>query len=312
MQIGLMVEPQVGGTYAELLDLARWAEAQGFDAFARSDHYLNMSTSAHATDALTTMAGLARDTRRIRLTVLVTPVTFRHPAVIAKTAATIAEMSDDRFELGMGTGWMEPEHELFGIDLPPLGSRFDQFEESLGYVRAAFDRHGGGFSGERFRLADIPVLPSVDAAVPIIIGGSGMRRTPTLAGRYADEYNMFATTRATLEARATVMREAAAEAGRDPDAIALSMVTSPIVGDDDAEYAERLGAAAAARDLEPEAYAERLDEIGMPHGTADAVAAQYAEIASWGVGRVYLQSFSALADVDTERIGKTADLIRGI
>ncbi len=312
MEIGLMVEPQVGGTYTELLDLARWAETRGFDSFARSDHYMNMGTSAPATDALTTLGGLARDTERIKLTVLMTPLTFRHPAVLAKTAGTLDEMSGGRFELGVGTGWMEPEHETFGLELPPLGRRFDRLEEALGYLWAAFGRSSGGFSGDHFTLGDIVVLPSVDAGTPIILGGSGMKRTPTLAGTYADEYNMFVTNQETLDARLAVMREAALAANRNPDRIKVSMVVSPIVGDDDADYRDQLAARAEGRGLEPDVYAERLTEAGVPHGTIDQVATRFAEIASWGVGRLYLQSFSALDEIDTGRIGKMAALLRQI
>jgi alkanesulfonate monooxygenase SsuD/methylene tetrahydromethanopterin reductase-like flavin-dependent oxidoreductase (luciferase family) len=312
METGLMVEPQVGGTYAELLELAQWAEHHGFDSFARSDHYMNMATSASATDALTTFGGLARETERIKLTVLVTPLTFRHPAVLAKTAGTLHEMSGGRFELGVGTGWMEPEHETFGLELPQLGRRFDRFEEALGYLWAAFGRADGGYSGDYFTLGDVAVLPRVGDGAPIIIGGSGMKRTPTLAGTYADEYNMFVTTQETLDARVTVMREAAIAAGRSPEAIKVSMAVSPIVGDDESDYQDQLRSRAVARGLEPDAYAERLTEAGVPHGTSDEVVAKFAEIASWGVDRVYLQSFSALHEVDTERLGKTAAQLRSM
>ena len=116
MQFGLMTEPQLGMTYEELLAAAKFAEEAGLDSFARSDHYLFPGTDApHATDALATLAGLARETSRIDLCVLVAPITFRHPAVLAKMAATIDEMSGGRLVLGVGTGWMEEEHETFGL-----------------------------------------------------------------------------------------------------------------------------------------------------------------------------------------------------
>ena len=295
-----MVEPQVGGTYSELLALARWAEETGLDAFARSDHYTNMAKSAHATDALTSYGGLARETSAITLTVLVTPLTFRHPAVIAKTAATLMEMSAGRFELGIGTGWMEPEHEQFGMELGPLGQRFDRFEEALGYLWTAFGRNQGGFSGEHFELADFEVLPRVAEHTPIVIGGSGMKRTPSLAGRYADEYNMFVTDKATLDARLAVMREAAGAAGRNADAIKVSMAVSPVVGADQADYEGDLARRAEGRGMDTAEYVDVLDGRGIPHGTADAVAQRLHEIAGWGVDRFYLQDFSALSDVDTD------------
>ena len=205
MDLGLMVEPQVGGTYQRLLELARWSEAQGLTAFARSDHYLNGSESAHATDALTSLAGLARETERIELVSLVSPLTFRHPAVMAKSAATIDEMSGGRFALGIGTGWMEDEHEAFGIELYSLRERFSRLFETLSYVRAAFSGTEG-YNGRHYDLASgIDVLPR-PLNVPIVIGGQGMQKTPALAGRFADEYNMFATDTETIETRLEVMR----------------------------------------------------------------------------------------------------------
>lgn len=312
IETGFMVEPQMGGTYEDLLALARWAETEGFDTFARSDHYLDVNTSAHATDALATIGGLARETGRIRLTVLVSPITFRHPAVLAKSAATLAAMSGDRLELGVGTGWMQTEHDAFGIALPSLGTRFDRLEEALGYLWAAFGRRPGGFTGDHFALADIPVHPVVGGRVPLVVGGSGKRRTPTLAGRYADEFNMFATDRDTLRRRLEVMRSAAVGAGRDPDRIKVSMMMTPVVGDDEAEYRDRLGHAAAADGIGPDEMAASLDERHVPHGTSERVAAGFAEIASSGVDRVYLQQFAALDAIDLDRERRTHDLLQSL
>ncbi len=221
VELGLMVEPQVGGTYARLRDLAQWAEHQGLDAFARSDHFLDQDRSADATDALTTFGGLAEATVAIQLVVLVTPLTFRHPAVIAKTATTLDEMSGGRFALGVGTGWMQSEHDAFGIDLPPLVERFDRLFETLSYLRAAFGS-SEGFEGSYYRLDPISVLPH-PTNVPIVVGGSGPRKTPTFAGRFADEFNLFVTDSDTLAERIATMRAAAVEADRNPDAVKVSL-----------------------------------------------------------------------------------------
>jgi len=312
MELGLMVEPQMGGSYADLVSLAKWAEASGFDTFARSDHYFSSGAPPHVTDALTSLGGLAHETQRIKLTALVTPITFRHPGVIAKTASTLSEMSDGRFELGVGTGWMELEHEVFGIRLPPLGERFDRLEQALAYLWTAFGRRTGGFHGSHYGLADVDVLPQVGTAAPIVIGGSGMKRTPALAGTYADEYNMFVTGQSVLDARLAVMRRAATEAGRDPDRIKLSMAVSPVVGDDAADYAERLAERASARDMTPEEYETVLDERHIPHGTADLVGEQFDEMASWGVDRVYLQQFEPLDGIDLDAVRRTAALLRDL
>jgi len=298
MEFGLMVEPQMGGTYAELLTLARAAEDAGFTAFARSDHYLAGEDSVPATDALTTIAGLARETDTIKLTVLVTPLTFRHPGVIAKTAATLDEMSGGRFELGVGTGWMESEHRAFGIALPDMRARFSLLFETLAYIHAATGRSNGGFVGRHFRLEDIEVLPQPTPQLRIIIGGMGKQRTPSIAGRFADEYNMFACNADDLAARVQVMESSAAELGRDPADVKVSITSSAIVGESEAEYRDALGAAAAARDTEPAELEAALSERRILHGTYEQAAAIVAEYARQRVGRIYIQHFAPLGDID--------------
>lgn len=309
MQYALMTEPQAGGDYDDLVGLARWAEGYGLSAFARSDHYLDMGESKPATDAFATLGGLARDTGRIKLTVLVSPITFRHPAIIAKTAATIDQMSGGRFELGIGTGWMEAEHESFGIELPGLRDRFSQFYESLAYVTAAFGRSENGYHGRHYDLAEIDVLPPPTGSLPIIVGGSGTKKTPMMAGRFADEYNTFAGDLADLEPRIETMQKAAAEFGRDPDGILISIAVPAFFGADEADYGEVLAEAAASRDLEPSTFADRLTARGIPHGTADRLGEYLAAAGGLGVGRVYLQEYKHLAAIDTDRLERVLSLL---
>jgi alkanesulfonate monooxygenase SsuD/methylene tetrahydromethanopterin reductase-like flavin-dependent oxidoreductase (luciferase family) len=299
MEYGLMVEPQVGGSYAELLAIARSAEQAGFTSLARSDHYLAGERSVPATDALTSIAGLARETDSIRLTVLVTPLTFRHPAVIAKTATTLDEMSGGRFELGVGTGWMESEHRVFGINLPAMRTRFSLLFETLAYIHAVTGRTAGGYAGRHFRLEDIPILPRPVGQLPLIVGGTGMKRTPSIAGRFADEYNMFACDADTLAARVGVMRATATELGRDPSEVKVSVTSSVLLGEDENEYREKLAAKAASRNREPEELEGLYQERRILHGTYEQAAAQVAAYAAEGVGRVYLQFFDPLDEVDT-------------
>lgn len=300
MEFGVMVEPQLGGSYDDLLAIATAAENAGFASIARSDHYLSAGESAPTTDALSTLAGLARETSTIRLTVLVTPLTFRHPGVISKTAATISEMSGGRFELGVGTGWMEQEHRVLGIDLPDMRTRFSLLFETLAYLQASFGRGGGGYVGRHFSLEDVELLPRPVPPPPIIIGGSGMNRTPSLAGRFADEYNMFASDAATLAERKRVMRATAAEFGRDPDAIKVSILTTAVIGADEAEYRSILKATAAARSREPEELEEILRSRRVIHGTYEQAAALVAEYAAEGIDRIYVQHFSPLPAIAAE------------
>jgi alkanesulfonate monooxygenase SsuD/methylene tetrahydromethanopterin reductase-like flavin-dependent oxidoreductase (luciferase family) len=299
MEFGLMVEPQLGGTYEDLLAIARAAEAAGFNSMARSDHYLSGERSAPATEALTTLAGLARETKEILLTVLMTPLTFRHPAVIAKTAATLDEMSGGRFELGVGTGWMESEHRVLGINLPEMRTRFSLLFETLAYVHSVFGRTDGGYSGRHFHLEDVDILPRPIATLPVIVGGTGMKRTPSIAGRFADEYNMFACDEETLAARLDVMSTTATELGRDPGSIKVSVTSTAYVGEDEAEYREVLGALAAARDREPDEQEARLAARRVLHGTYEQAAQQVADYAAEGVGRIYIQHYTPLDEVDT-------------
>ena len=303
-----MVEPQVGGSYARLRELARWAEGIGLDAFARSDHFLDEDRSAPATDALTSYGGLAETTDRIQLVVLVTPLTFRHPAVIAKTATTLDEMSGGRFALGVGTGWMQSEHDIFGLDLPPLGERFDRLHETLSYLRAAFGSDQG-FSGDYYQLDPIEVLPR-PVNVPIVVGGSGPRKTPAYAGRFADEYNMFVTDAETVRQRLGVMSASAVEAGRSPDAVKVSFAGPVVVAPDEAAYRSKLAARGARREQSADEYEAFLAEHSIPHGTPDRARQSIATLAELGVSRYYVQEYRDLADVDTDSLETAFDILQ--
>ena len=312
MEIALMTEPQAGGTYEDLLALARWAAEHGLDAFARSDHYLDTQGSAPtvATDALATVAGLARETERIRLVVLVSPITFRHPAVLAKTAATIDQMAAGRFALGVGTGWMEREHRAFGMEFYNRRERFTRLGEVLGYLRAAF--HGGAYSGEYYRLEDFPVLPRPSRGLEIIVGGAGLSRTPALAGRFADEYNLMMADTNVIRTRIAAMRNAARSEGRDPDAIRVSAMAWLVVGSDERDYRERLGEGGAALGLSADEYEALLERQSVPRGTPDQLASQMSALAGVGVERIYLEMLEPLPEIDTERLRVTVEAIRSI
>jgi len=293
MDYGLMTEPQLGMTYVELLDAARFAERIGLSVFARSDHFdFPRIEGPHATDAFATLAGLARDTGKIGLAVLVSPITFRHPGVIAKTAATIDEMSGGRLILGLGTGWMEEEHELLGLDFPDQGERFDRFEEALAYMQAALGPGDEGFSGEHYTLAARPMRPK-PAHIPIIVGGGGPKRTPRLAGTYADEFNVFFASPDEIRDRAARARAAAGTAGRDPGALRISVMGGAITGRDDASYRSNLERVAAADPFErsPEDLEAGFEKRGMPIGPADKAREAMAALGEAGVDRFYMQHF---------------------
>lgn len=310
MELGLFVEPQLGGSYDRLVELAKWSEDNGLDAFARSDHYLHGETSAHATDAMVSLAGVAVETSSIKLVTLVSPITFRHPAVMAKAATTLDEISHGRFTLGVGAGWMESEHEAFGMDLPPLGERFDRLAEALAYIRTVFSG-GGSVEGKYYSLDAPSISPAASDGLKIVVGGTGKRKTPTLAGRFADEYNLFVTDAATLVERVEVMHSAATAASRNPDDILISMAGPGLVFDDDAEYQSLLVDRAAKRELSVDDYVAFLDERNVPHGSPKRAHEAIQRMAELGVGRYYVQEFSSLEDVDLTRMELIFSALQG-
>jgi len=288
MRLVLMTEPQLGGTYDDLLFSAQSAEKAGLYGFSRSDHYYWSGESGlPATDAFTTLGGLARETKRARLTVLVSPITFRHPAVVAKAAASIDEMSGGRFDLGVGTGWMEAEHTAFGLPFPERKERFSRLEESLQYLRAAFT--GGTFEGEFYTFnADARPRPT---GISLIVGGQGPKKTPALAGRFADEYNHFAIAPDQLAMKIEVMKEAASAAGRNPDDITVSVMGPAMLAPDDGRLSELMNKAAAFRNISVGELEERWTAARIPRGTRERAEEAFAAFSAVGVSKYYLQWF---------------------
>ncbi|GAA4658380.1 MULTISPECIES: LLM class F420-dependent oxidoreductase [Amycolatopsis] len=289
MDVRIFTEPQQGASYDDLLRVAKATEDAGFDAFFRSDHFLKMggvSGLPGPTDAWLTLAGLARETRRIRLGTLVTSATFRHPSVLAISVAQVDQMSGGRVEFGFGAGWFEAEHTAYGIDLPPAKERFDRYGEQLEIITGLWETPEGetfSFSGEHFRLENAPALPkpAQTPRPPVIIGGTGKKRTPALAARFADEFNLPFADAATAAAQFERVDAAAREIGRDPKEITRSLALVACVGADDAEVSRR--AAAIGREV-PE-----LKENGLAGSPAEVVdkIGRYRE--ETGITRVYLQ-----------------------
>ena len=301
MKFSIMTEPHLGGTYEQQLAAARLAESEGLVSFARCDHFLTgRDPVPDATDAFAVLAGLARETSGIRLCVLVSPITFRHPAVIAKNAATIDQMSDGRFDLGVGTGWMDLEHNALGIPFPDSAERWGRFEDSLDYLDAAFAEGHGRHDGSYYSLdADVKPNPT---GLRLVLGGSGAKRTPTLAGQRADEYNFFTCPPDEAAAKIAVMREAAN--GRAVEATAMGPV---IVADNDAAYRERMEAFAQQFDVDVDDLIARFDEQGRIHGTRSDVHEKIAALEEAGVERLYVQWLD-LDDYDG--LARTMEMVR--
>jgi F420-dependent oxidoreductase-like protein len=295
MKLRIFTEPQQGADYQTLRAVALATEELGFDAFFRSDHYLAMGGSGlpGPTDSWVTLGALAVETSRVRLGTMVTAATFRLPGPLAISVAQVDQMSGGRAELGLGSGWFEREHTAYGIPFPSLGERFDRLEEQFAIVTGLWETADGetfSFDGTHYQLADSPALPkpAQRPRPPVIVGGAGARRTPRLAARYADEYNVAFRTMADSAAAFGRVREACQAAGRDPSAMIYSVAQTVCCGKDEAEFRRR----AAAIGWEP----DRIRESAVG-GTPGEVVAKLAEFAGIGAERVYLQVLD-LDDLD--------------
>jgi F420-dependent oxidoreductase-like protein len=292
MDLRIFTEPQQGADYDTLRAVAKATEDLGFDAFFRSDHYLAMSGDGlpGPTDAWITLAGLARETSRIKLGTLMTAGTFRLPGVLAIQVAGVDQMSGGRIELGLGAGWFEAEHTAYGIPFPK--ERVARLEEQLAIITGLWGTPAGDtfdFDGKFYQLKGSPALAKpAQAKVPVIIGGLGAKRTPELAARYADEFNVpFSSVEDTGRQFGRV-REAVEAAGRLADELVYSNALVAAVGKDDREVARR--AAAIGREV-AELKANGL--AGSPAEVVDKIG-QYAE---QGAGRFYFQILD-LHDLD--------------
>ena len=296
MKLRIFTEPQQGADYQTLRNVAVATEELGFDAFFRSDHYLKMgdvSGLPGPTDAWATLAALAVETSRIRLGTLMTAATFRLPGPLAITVAQVDQMSGGRVELGLGAGWFEAEHAAYGIPFPSLGERFDILEEQLAVITGLWGTAEGqtfSFDGAHYRVTDSPALPkpAQRPRPPVLLGGAGARRTPRLAARFADEFNVPFQSVPDSAAGFARVREACEAAGRYPATMTYSVAQTVCCGKDEAEFRRR----AAAIGREP----ADMREHGLG-GTPGEVAAKIAEFAEIGAERVYLQVLD-LSDLD--------------
>jgi alkanesulfonate monooxygenase len=296
VDLRIFTEPQQGATYDDLLRVARVTEECGFDAFFRSDHFLAMGVAGEPgpTDSWVTLGGLARETSRIRLGTLVTSATFRLPGPLAVAVAQVDQMSGGRVEIGLGTGWFQPEHDAYGIPFPALGERFDRLAEQLEILTGLWRTPPGerySFTGTHYTLVDSPALPKPvqQPHPPVIVGGKGRRRTPELAARFAAEVNVPFAPVDEVEAQFRRVDDACAAVGRDPADLVRSVAQMTVVGRDDAELARRM-----------EALNRKPGEAD-PFNLAGTVAQVVDQLGTWrertGITRFYLQILD-LADLD--------------
>jgi alkanesulfonate monooxygenase SsuD/methylene tetrahydromethanopterin reductase-like flavin-dependent oxidoreductase (luciferase family) len=300
MRINLMIEPQEGMTYSEILAVARRADELGFEGLYRSDHYASVfgREGVGSTDAWTTLAGLVRETERIALGTLVSPVTFRPAANLAKVVATVAEMAGtavgqaSRVHLGMGTGWLVTEHTMYGLPFDDLGTRFRRLEEQLQILRGLWDSNGEPFSfhGEFEGVKDAQLLPRPDPRPRVIVGGRGPVKTVRLAVRYADELNSPSATPEECWKLRAVLDDACERDGRDPSTITFSLMTGCLVGATTKDFRARVRRLETLATRYPRLadYHERLAVRGVV-GTPDQATDRIGRLAEAGVERIMLQ-----------------------
>jgi F420-dependent oxidoreductase-like protein len=298
MRYALMSEPQQGLSYVEILALARTAEEAGIEAFLRSDHYASFPGGAGqpTTDAWTTLAGLARETTRIGIGVLVSPVTFRVPGNLAKVIQTVDEMSGGRVEAGFGAGWNEVEHAQLGIPYPELGERYDRLEEQMAVIHGLWtEGDGWSFEGRHWQVRDArwhgEIARGGRRHPHIIFGGKGGPRVASLVARYGDEFNLNSAAPEDAEAAYSRIRDACTAIGRDPDTVVRSAMTGVLVGETDADVRDRvrrLLEEIGQGDTDPDAWLDQRRHRWVM-GTPDEALERVRELERQDTQRVMLQ-----------------------
>lgn len=307
MRFALMIEAQQGLTYDEQLAIVRRAEAAGFESFFRSDHYQSFPGPAgeRTTDAWAVLAGLARETSRIGLGVLVSPVTFRHAGNLAKVVTTVDEMSGGRIEFGVGAGWNDEEHRQLGLPFPPIKERADLLEDNLAILQGLWGEPDGWsyighqvtVEGARFypKPVDAPGRPRLanGAARPrLLVGGGGSPRSMRIAAHYADEFNLSSSSPDQAREKYAALTAACEAIGRDPSTITRSTMAGVLMGRDEAELDRRKQALLSA--FGEDAGGEDWIDAREPRwilGTPDQARAMVARFEEAGAERIMLQDF---------------------
>lgn len=296
MRFALMIEPQQGLSFTEQLDLARLAERLGYEALFRSDHFTSFpgEPGRPTTDAWTVLAGIARETDRIRLGTLVSPVTFRHPGVFAKVVTTADEMSGGRIEVGVGAGWNDLEHRELGLAFPAIVDRADLMEDELALLHGLWEQpNGWSFKGHQIEVDGAVFVPKPvqKPHPPIIVGGEGRPRSIRLAARYADEYNMSSAGPEQCKEAFARLDEECRKIGRDPAAVRHSVMAGLLIGADRADLQRRVEAQIAFVGPRASDAEEWLDarQGRWISGTPDQARAMVARFADAGAERIMLQ-----------------------
>src|SRR5262245_21860434 len=294
MKLCLMIEGQEDVSWPQWREIAAACESAGVEGLFRSDHYLSVADERDrgSLDPWRTICALAASTERLRLGTLVSPVTFRHPSVLAKLVATAAQVAGaGRIELGLGAGWWEAEHRLYGFDFPPASVRMEMLAEQIELIVREWTEASVRFDGSHYRVEGLDAQPKPAPRPRVIVGGAGRPKTVAVAARWADEYNtVFATADECRERRAAVIA-ACEEAGRNPSEMAFSLMTGFLVGADRDELRRRaaeLAAWSGDAAADADAFVQSCPEAWIV-GTVEEATEQLRELEDAGVDRVMLQ-----------------------
>jgi F420-dependent oxidoreductase-like protein len=299
-----MIEGQEGVTWEQWVALAETCERSGIEALFRSDHYLSPSSPERpAHDAWTTLAGLAALTTTLRFGTLVSPVTFRHPSLLANAVGTVDHISGGRVELGMGAGWMDEEHRAFGFPFPPLRERVAMLAEQIEIVHRLWTEESVTFRGEHYTLEGCPARPKPvqKPRPPLLVGGRAKPGTANPAARFADEYNVIGSSFAEYEEARRSLDAACERAERDPKSLRMSVMTGFLLGADEADLKEKARATLErwGSSLSPDEAVERYRNRGTA-GTPDEFVAGLRRLEEVGVERIMLQH---IRHEDLETVG---------
>lgn len=288
---------QTRGNWEYVYSTAQWAEARGLKALALPDHYLQRGDDREkpAWDHLVHLSALAAVTKTLDLVSLVSPVTFRHPGVLYKMGVTLDEISNGRFVLGLGAGWMEEEFESFGLPYPDLKTRMQMYEEAMAYIRTAIEPGAQGFNGKHYQLEEFDPKPR-PSNLRLMGGGAGKPKARRIVALYGDEYNLYATTPDRYREVRDLTRAEAAEAGRDPDDIFWSSASPGLAAKKDSDYKRILEQLAVRTSQSTDHIEDVYENRGYPHGPGSKAAEMIAALEEAGCQRYYPQVFASEED----------------
>lgn len=285
LEIAVMIEGQIGLTWKRWQDIARLVEEAGFAGLFRSDHFTNGGPpDMESLDLWPSLTWLASHTRRIEFGPLVTPFSFRHPVHTARMAAAVDDLSEGRLVLGLGAGWNEREHNLFGFDLLEPDARFDRFQEGMEVVTRLLQSDDPvTFDGRYYQLRGATLLPRPErtGGPRILIGGNGANRTLSYVVRYASEWNCVTLLPGEFARLNSRLSDMLTQAGRDPGSVRRSMMTGCVFGKDEAALAKKIGFYGQSL--------EQLQQRGMIAGSLDAIREQLHVLEQAGLQRIMLQ-----------------------